>query len=389
MAQSKSSISDKLFSTVETSLKNKDTLSIYKTNIDRYLANNTDKYFGMGPGERPIYSTTNIDDYISLLGLTSTEIKNAIKESSNVNSSWFMLKPYNIANILATRHFLMSKNDEYLTYTVWYLIVELYPPLHFRYFKYNVNPACMQYTINNLSGKFNIKKAGNLWNLLSETCMTAIDLHKNNLIEGNDISFVKYVQDIQSRLNNLLKNIARKYYDNYENKRFLKEEKESFEEDSYYEADSNSYAIERVTNKVVTHLMINGPDYRLVELSAKTNKVSVNQLRNYTDAIVSDEKYKQNVHDIIEAILFLYLFNEDGNESHGSDTIGTNEFMIHCLQSYKKSNTKNKQIVKIKEILDIWLDDVGLTAKTTRAATVVNFRKAIYTFFVMEIQKIA
>ena len=44
---------------------------------------------------------------------------------------------------------------------------------------------------------------------------------------------------------------------------------------------------------------------------------------------------------------------------------------------YKKSNTKNENIVKIKTIIDKWLDEVGLTSKTMRTATIVNFRKAI------------
>lgn len=387
MSQSKTYIADKLFSKVQTALKNKDTLATYKNDMDRYLSNNTDKYFGIGPNARPIYPSTQIDKYINLTGLTSKEITDTIKESTNVKSSWFMLKPYNIANCLATRYFLTTNNQEYITYSIWYLIIELYPPLHYRYFKYNVNEACMQYTINNLSGKFNIKKAGTFWNLLSETCLTALELHKERLIEGTDIGFVKYLQDIQTRMNSILKNIANVYYDNFENKRFMKEEHESFEEDNYYEADSNSYTIERVTNKVTTHLIINGPDMKLVELAAKTNKVSVNEMRNYADAIVN-EKHEAQIRQLIESILFMYLFNEDG-ENHGADTIGTNEFMIYCLKVYKKSNTKDKNSNRIKTILNEWLDELGLAQKTTRTATIVNFRKALFTFFVMEIQKIS
>lgn len=388
MAASKTVITDGLYSKVQSALKNKDTLSIYKSDLDKYLANNTDKYFGIGPSTRPIYPTAQIEKYISIVGLTNTEINQVVKESKTINSSWFMVKPYNIANSLATKFFIDTNNDAFLKYTVWYLIVELYPPLHFRYFKYNVNEACMQYTINNLSAKFNIKKSGNLWNLLSDTSLTALDLHKPKIATGQDIEYINYLQDVQTRLNSLLKNLASEYYDNYENSRFMKEEHESFDEDNYYEADSNTYVIERTANKVVNHLTVNGPDAKLVELASKTNKVSVNQMRNYIDTIVREPNNKQDIYNLVEAILFLYLFNTDG-KTHGADTLGTNEFMIYCLQIYKKSNTKNENIVKIKTIIDKWLDDVGLTKKTMRTATIVNFRKAIFTFFVMEIQKLA
>ena len=184
-----------------------------------------------------------------------------------------------------------------------------------------------------------------------------------------------------------MRNISTQYYDNFQNRRFMKVEHESFEEDSYYEADSNSYAIERITNKVVTHMVINGPDAKLVELSANMNKVSVAELRNYTDLMIT-EKHMEEIRQVVEAILFLYLFNDDG-ELHSPDQIGTNDFMVYCLQTYRRSNTTDKNVVKIKNILDKWLDDLGLTKKTGRTATIISFRKALFTFFAMTIQKYA
>ena len=388
MAQSKTTISDNLFDKVSNSLKNKENLSLYSETIAKYLAANHESYYGEGPSTRPIYPTAYIDKYINMVGLKSNEIDSVLKSSKNVKSSWFMLKPYNIANALATRYFLLTKNIDYIRYTTWYLIVELYPPLHYRYFKYNINEACMQYTINNLSGKFNIKSADSLFSLLSDTCMKAVDLHEDKLKEGTDIAFVNYLQDIQSRLNSLLKNIANVYYDNYENRRFLSTERESFDEDNYHEADSNSYAIENITNKVVSHLVVHGPDLKIVQLAAKTNNVSVNEMRNYADAMITDD-HRSDIKQIVESILFLYLFNEEPGEIHSPDSIGTNEFMLHCLKIYKKSNTTNKNILKIKDILNKWLDDVGLSSKTSRPATIGSFKKAFYTFFVMEIQKIS
>jgi hypothetical protein len=215
---------------------------------------------------------------------------------------------------------------------------------------------------------------------------TAYNHHKKAIIDGDDKAFVKYIQDVHTRLNSLIKNIAREYYDNYENQRYLKTEHESFEDESYYEADSNSYVIDRLTNKVVTHLVVNGPDMKLVQLAAKTNSVSVNELRNYTQTMVN-EKQREDIQSIVEALLFLFLNSPD--EHHTASDIGTNTFMIYCLQVYKRSNTTDKNIIKIKDILDRWLDELGLTAKVSRTATIVNFRRALYTFFVMSIQKIA
>ena len=63
------------------SLKDKDILSKYKANIDKFLADNMEIYFAAGPGRRPIYSEQRIAEYIQLLGLTPQELDNAVKDS--------------------------------------------------------------------------------------------------------------------------------------------------------------------------------------------------------------------------------------------------------------------------------------------------------------------
>lgn len=379
-------ITKELYDKVEKSLKNKDTLKTYKDTIDKYLAINHDKYFSIGPLERPIFSTTSSDNYIELVGLTREEISKVLKKSKAVGSGWYIMNnPFNVANVLATRYFLITKNPEFVKFTQWYLIVSFYPSIHFKYFKYGVNEACMTYTVNNLSGKYRIKQEGNLWNIFTKMMETMLELHEKNLIKGDDKAFVRYIQDAHTRINSLIQNIASEYYDNYENQRFLSTEHESFEEDDYYEADSNSYAIERITNKVVTSLVVNGPDMKLVEMSAKMNDVSVNQLRNYVSTMIN-EKQRDDIKKIVEALLFLFLFNKDG-ETHSPRDVGTNDFLIYCLKVYKKSNTNDDNIKTIKTILDKWLDDLGLLNKTANKPTINNFRKALFTFFVMTIQK--
>ena len=61
--------------------------------------------------------------------------------------------------------------------------------------------------------------------------------------------------------------------------------------------------------------------------------------------------------------------------------------MIYCLKIYKRSNTTNKNVIKIKAILDKWIDEVGVKENTGREATVLNYKKSFYTFFVLSIEK--
>ena len=349
----KYSLTNSLYDKVNKSLKSKEIQKTYKTNLDTYLASNMDKYFGRGPAHRPILTEEQSSQFISLLGLTPAQINQAVKESKDINPSWFMANPYVMANAVATRSCLREKNKALTELTVGYLIIRLYPPIHWKYVKYDINEACMEYTINNLNSKFNLKKSENFWMLLMNTAYGAVDLHESKLIEGSDVAYIKYVQDVQSRLNSLMKNIFSRYYDNYSEQKFIKTEHEIYDDDNYYEADSNSYAIDRITYKVVNYLILNGPDSKLIQLAANTSKISVNELRNYLDRIIVP-KHTDDIKSMVESILFLYLFNDEDGEAHSPGTITTNEFMIYCLQIYRKSNTTNKNIIKIKSIMDKW-----------------------------------
>ena len=385
---SDTSITDLLYPKVQKALSNPDNLLKYKKDLDKYMAANTDKYFISGPGMRPIFTETHRQAYLDSVGLTTVDVKQAIKQSKHIGNNWkIMNDPFNTANALTTRYFAEKKNKEYIKWSQWYLLIALYPSLHYKYFKYNTNEACMEYTVNNMSDKFKIRQLKSLWTTLCDMIEIAYQLHEERILTGKDIAYVKYVQDVHTRINSLLKNIADKYYENYEQQKFVETEFESFEEDNYHEANSTSYDIDRLTNNCLTQLILHGADMRLVEIAAKTSQVSVNELRTCMAKIINDG-HKDDIKTVIENILFLFLFNTDG-ESHSVRDVGTNTFMIYCLQVYKRSNTTNKNVVAIKNTIDNWLDETQITAKRSRTATILCFKKAFFTFFVMSIQKYA
>ena len=62
MASHSSMLTDKLYKNVETALAQKKNQDKYRENLDKYLSANSDKYFINGPGERPIFSDSNINN---------------------------------------------------------------------------------------------------------------------------------------------------------------------------------------------------------------------------------------------------------------------------------------------------------------------------------------
>lgn len=164
----------------------------------------------------------------------------------------------------------------------------------------------------------------------------------------------------------------------------MNSDNDSYDEDNYHEADSNTYAIERMTNNVVLRLVVDGPNIRLVNVAAKMCQVSVSELRNYVNMMVIDSN-REDIKAVTESILFLFLFDSQNTVQQ----ISGNEFLLYCMEVYKKSNTTDKNILKIKKILDGWLENLGTYKKTQRLATINNFRRALYAFFVLSIMNSA
>ena len=159
------------------------------------------------------------------------------------------------------------------------------------------------------------------------------------------------------------------------------------EDEKFYQADSNTQFINRLTNKVVQTLITNGPDMKLVEFAAKNNRVAVSDLRSYAVTICT-QKQMEELETIVESLLVLF-FSLDSIRSYTPRDIGTNKFLYVCLNVYKTPNTNNKQIIRIKEVLDKWVNDLNMYKKAGTVGTINNHRRAIYMLIVLSIIKSA
>jgi hypothetical protein len=259
----------------------------------------------------------------------------------------------------------------------------MYPSLHSKYFKYGVNPQIMDYTINNMSKKFKIKNLGTIWNTLLDTAMVCDKTYTKNIIRANDKDITDYIESLKTRLNALLKKIKSEFTKNYNDKNLLGIEKDNEDSENFSRAESNSYIIERLANSIALKLSINGPDMKIVQISAKLNAVAVNDMRSAVNNLISDKENAREIRKVISDILSIYL----SFDSNSSIEIHSNKFILECLRIYKKSNTTNKSIIEIKKMLDIWLRRYSdRYKKSNRVATLNSFRKALYTFFVFTIQ---
>lgn len=374
-----------IYPKVEKAFTSKDTQRKFSAVVASYVDRNVNKLSTAGPSKRTLFSDMERNKVYELIDFDPKACKAIVKQSNYIKSSWKIVNdPFNLVMMMIIRYAKLHKLDQINQLAVTYLTLSMYPSLHYKYFKFEPNEAIMQYTINNLSNKFKVKQVGNILQALVDTTALADKTYDKNIRHANDKELTDYINAYKTRLNSLIKKIRDAFEKDYRSGNYMNTERDNEDENDFKTSDSNSLLIQRIVDQVVLKLSVNGPDSRIVDISAKMNQVSVNETRNTLNQLTQNKDESVNIRALCESILYLYLFN---GENHVNDLNGS-KFLTFCLAVYKKSNTNDENVIKVKTILDTWIERYSETyRKTQRIATINNFRRALYTFFVFTLQR--
>lgn len=374
-----------IYPKVEQAFTSKETQRKFSAIVASYVDRNVNRLSTAGPSKRTLFSDMERNKVYDLINFDPKICKVIVKQSNYIKASWKIVNdPFNLVMMMILRYAKLNKLDQINQLAVTYLTLSMYPSLHYKYFKFEPNEAIMQYTINNLSNKFKVKQVGNILQALVDTTALADKTYDKNIRHANDKELTDYINAYKTRLNSLIKKIRDAFEKDYRSGNYMNTERDNEDENDFKTSDSNSLLIQRIVDQVVLKLSVNGPDSRIVDISAKMNQVSVNETRNTLNQLTQNKDESVNIRALCESILYLYLFN---GENHVNDLNGS-KFLTFCLAVYKKSNTNDENVIKVKSILDTWIEKYSETyRKTQRVATLNNFRRALYTFFVFTLQR--
>lgn len=374
-----------IYPKVEQAFTSKETQRKFSAIVASYVDRNVNRLSTAGPSKRTLFSDMERNKVYDLIDFDPKICKAIVNQSNYIKASWKIVNdPFNLVMMMILRYAKLNKLDQINQLAVTYLTLSMYPSLHYKYFKFEPNEAIMQYTINNLSNKFKVKQVGNILQALVDTTALADKTYDKNIRHANDKELTDYINAYKTRLNSLIKKIRDAFEKDYRSGNYMNTERDNEDENDFKTSDSNSLLIQRIVDQVVLKLSVNGPDSRIVDISAKMNQVSVNETRNTLNQLTQNKDESVNIRALCESILYLYLFN---GENHVNDLNGS-KFLTFCLAVYKKSNTNDENVIKVKSILDTWIEKYSETyRKTQRVATLNNFRRALYTFFVFTLQR--
>ena len=381
-------IADRLYPKVEEVLSTNIGRSKFKDISAKFIDRNSEKLHTAGPMYMIAFTDRDKANYYSLFNTNEKEIDEItmeVRKSLGIKSEFRYIKQNPCLFLLycCLRYFTIHKDNEGAKIALAMYALAVYPSIFHKYYKYGVsNPGAMEYTMDNLTNKFNFKRAGNLLNTLVMSITNSFKSLHESIIIGSDKECLRWVQRIRSDQNSMMKKVR----DQYEKNRLAGNQiNSSLEMNSEGELidtyTNNTSEVELVTRKVALPAIMNGVNLKYAQAAGNIGHVSVVDMRFYLSQILVNEN-ADSVTNFIQAILFIWLYDEH----HTKAEINGSAFLIWAGKLFQRTNSNDPNIVLIKSTLQQWSDMVGITQKFTREATRINYKKALFFYFIFIIQ---
>lgn len=360
----------------------------FKQLVGNYIDRNNEKLHTSGPVYLIPFGDRDKAEYFRLFKVETREIRGYVDEIIKLlgSSSDFKLlrgNPIFWVFYLCIRFYTLKKDEKGLNTALAIYALAVYPSIFSLFFKYGANEGVMQYTIDNLTEKYIIKQAGHIFGALLISIKHSYDFLKPYMEDASDKEIIRFIQRIRNDQKSMIKKICDQYMKNHAKGLRVASTKGSNADipvdDDFTNKTSN---VENVAQKVSLKIFTDGVDLNYASIAARIAQVSIADTRFYLNKIIVD-KYTENVQKFIESILFLYLYDENKDP----EDINSKHFLLWSEELFRKTNSNNANIKRIKETLDLWAEETGVHAKFKRIASRVNYKKAIFFYFILSIQK--
>lgn len=382
-------LKDLIYPIVEKTFATQANVRKYKMLISQFFEKNTPKLTTPGPQYLIVFGDADKDEFYKLFGITKEEIvfamKNVIKSAgSSAEFKYLTNNPFLSFLYYIIRYFTLHHDDKALNATLGLFSIDVYWSIFTKYFPNGVIEPVMNYTIDNLTDKFIIKKAGTIFGALTESAKHSYEFHKSKIRTGNDPDCIAFLQRIRNDQNSMFRTISGIYYDNHKKGNAITTRNDDYDPENPILDDitSASTEVQATVNRVCMPMIANGVDISLAEAASAIGNVSVTNLRIYLMKIFVNERLDE-ITQIVESILFLYI----NGEHKSSRDIRSAHFLYWTYALFKKTNSKDGNIVRINTILNRWGEETGIYKAFESEGSKINYKRAIFTYIAMCIQK--
>lgn len=331
--------------------------------------------------------------YFEAIGLSSHEIIHIINTSPHIpKDSWFTVKnPMYMSLLLVAICFKNKNNDQMFRAMMQIWSIYMYKNVKSKYFnprKTGENALnCMNYTINRLSYKNDLKKYKNI----EETINKKTDMFIENWFVGRkkevtgkvtDETLCNMINDNHRRYDTLFKNFYAEFKRDLDSGNYLNIDQDVDDGEEYIESDNVSFMVEKNTQKVMNKFILTTyPNGKIIEqVCSREPGCSTNNLRNMLNYVYDD--HEKEFEKLVRVIIQIYLFEYKKRV----EDLKTFDFEATMKKHYKGQSVDDKNLNELKRLIDSIADGSGLTKRVTRKATQNDCKRALMLYVVVYIR---
>ena len=382
-------LKDSIYPKIEKCLLDPNNVRKLKRIMSDFIERNTDKLTTPGPQYLIVFGDQDKELYYELFEMKKQEVidsmKSVIKQTgSNSDFKYLLGNPFLAILYYTIRFFTLHKDVKALNATLGMFAIDVYWSIFTKYFPNGVIEAVMQYTIDNLTDKFIIKRAGTIFGALMESAKRSYTFHEQKIRSGNDAECVSFMQRIRNDQNSMFRTLSSIYYKNHKEGRSIATRNDDYDPNNPILDDvhTSSTEIQSVVDKSCMPMISNGIDIALAEAAARMSNISISTLRVYLTKIFVTERLEE-ITSLVESMIFLYI----NGEHKSARDIKSQYFLYWSAALFKKTNSKDGNIIKINAILDKWGNETGIYQAFKSEGSRINYKKAIFLYIAMSIQK--
>ena len=358
----------------------------YKRNIQKFIEVRSKELYDIAPFTRLYFGANDINDFFKAIEISKNDIRDQLTKTYywNMNFNPAAAKDeFTMTMMMVIRYFIMKKDQKNAELSSIYLAFsgKFYPSLHYKYFKV-VQPSeyrhVMEYVVNNmLTQKFDLKREGNLFGAIRSLCITWLNTYENIFKDPSDEDVADLIQQLHGRINSFMKNISKLYYEAYQNKdQYISYDSDELEGDDFRLTDNDSLKAERFVENTMIYINTHAVDITLCRMASDSN-VKVAEVKSIIESIQSDNANIPDIKELLRITISEYL-------STTKDKSVTNYSFV-AKSIAPKPNTKNKNIIRQKQIIENWLDENSpqYRKRKSRAATKSSYFKSVLTYYVL------
>lgn len=378
-------IKDKLLPKVEEAMSNSSVRSNYKRCVNDFISVRAQRLYDTVPCDRIPCFETEMDKLFDVLKIKKKDVKEIIDETyygliTNFNPL-AAKHEFTVTQLLVIRYYLMAKNDKDCELACLHLAFsgKFYPSLHYKQYPYPPARYIMEYVVSNeLSKKFLLVVYGNAIGAVRAICRTWLETYKDRFVSLTDEDVVYLIEQLHSRIGSFVINVATEYYKAHDDpEKFMAYTSDSYEEDDYHLADGDSLRIAKCTEKAINYINANGAQYKICNMCSDSN-ITPNECRAVVESIISN---KQNVLEMKELVsLMISLYFQTGKQD-------LTDLSFITFSIAPKPNAKQKEIIRMKEIVENWLSESGTAyiRRRSRVATKNSYERCVRMYFAIVI----